>query len=133
VTAIHVSAPPAGPHSPGATSQAADGLITLTRYLNHATGPGTAGGLHVPADTYTLLGSLYLATGALPQLTRQLARWLTQQAAAGTLRDDRHHDPATAIRTATSHLHHAARNAEQLTRTLQTAQNAIATLTAPAP
>jgi hypothetical protein len=132
VTAIHVSVPPAGPHSPAATSQAAGELITLTRYLSCAAGPA-AGGLHAPAGACALPGSLCPAAGALPRLTRQLACWPGHQAAAGTLRDDHRHDPATAVRTATSHLHHAARDAGQLTRTLQTARNAIAALAAAAP
>lgn len=114
--------------SPGPdTARAAETLTRCIRCLNHATGPG-AGGLREPADLYDLLGWLHLAAGGLPQLTRQLARWLDQHAQTGTLRDDRGRHPAGPATAASQQLQQAAETASQLTRALQTAQNHIATL-----
>ena len=115
-----------GPHSPERTKEIADLFAECVRFLNHATMSGN--GLDDPADIYYILGALYTGTQRLPQLTRQLAKFLGAQAATGTLGNNRDSDPAVEVTEAGYDLADAAQAAEALTTGLQNAQRAISGL-----
>lgn len=125
---ITIALDPDGPHSPELTVQAADVLAECVRFLNHATGHHAGQGLTWAADAYQVLGSLYNGTGRMPQLFTQLGTWLAQQAAAGTLADDRGRDVTALAGAAEEALAGAAAAADALTARLQSAQQAIAGL-----
>lgn len=117
-----------GPHSPKYTSEVAWGLAECVRVLNYATGSDAAAGIAYPVTIYELLGALYSATGGMPQLLSQLARWLEDRKRAGALADDRHGDVGTAVADTASALDRARSSVAALTTALQDAQNAISGL-----
>lgn len=117
---------PDGPHSPRRTAQAGDLLDRLSRFLVYAT--MSRNGVRTPGDAYVLVADLYLAAGRLPQLCGQLTEFLSGQAAAGRLRDDRGRDPAVQCALAAGSLQQAARHAAGLDKALQDAQAHIAGL-----
>jgi len=79
----------------------------------------------VASTLYTVLGDLH--TAGFAQLLRQLGQGLTASARCYTLTEDNpERDPETSIALAVEQLRHAAHAAEELTRHLVAAQNAIA-------
>jgi len=115
------------PESPDRTRDLGNIVAKAVRALNYST-LGGAPGLECPADAYDLLGALCAATGWLPQLCEQLARFLQAQDATGTLADNRGRDPAVLADAAGLHLEVAAARAADLTTGLRQAQNAISGL-----
>lgn len=118
-----------GPHSPQYTAKVGYALGEAVRVLNYATGPDVSTGLRYPSDVYGLLGSLYAATGRMPQLSGQLGDWLAEQARAGAIGvdgDDRPGAAVAAVDQARASLNRASVLAHQLTASLQQAQEAIA-------
>ena len=93
--------------------------------LNYAT-LGDAPGLEYPGDVYTLLGSLYIATGRLGQLLAQTAAFLRSQEAR--LADANGDDVHGQVLLADSYLTGSASRAGEATVLLQQAQNAISGL-----
>jgi hypothetical protein len=119
-----------GPHSPEYTEQVANGLAECVRVLNYATGSAAQGAIGYPATVYDVLGSLYTATGRLPQLLGQLAAWLEEQSARGQFRDELDDDALAAVAAARTALGRAGAGLAEVTAALQDAQNAIAGLAA---
>ena len=115
----------AGPHSPEYTAQVANALAEAVRVLNYAT-LGDAPGLEYPGDVYTLLGSLYTATGRLSQLLTQAAAFVKSQ--EPRLADANGDNVHVQVLLADSYLTGSASLAGHVTVLLQQAQNAISGL-----
>src|SRR5260221_416893 len=115
----------AGPHSPEYTAQVANALAEAVRVLNYAT-LGDAPGLEYPGDVYTLLGSLYTATGRLSQLLTQAAAFVKSQ--EPRLADANVDNVHVQVLLADSYLTGSASLAGHVTVLLQQAQNAISGL-----
>ncbi|WTW96855.1 hypothetical protein OG216_27395 [Streptomycetaceae bacterium NBC_01309] len=86
----------------------ADTIADLTRLLNRTV--CYPGGLTNPGDAYRITGALMETAMRLPQSTDAISRYLTRQAARGTLRIDNGSNAvahtarvADAIRTANQH------------------------------
>lgn len=118
-----------GPHSPDHTKEVADLLAECVRYLNHATRPGQDG-MRYPADADRLLGAAGTAAGRLPQLFQQVASFLKEQAASGTLEDAQGRDPELLAEQAEIWLDAAAGRALDMARSLGRACNSISLLSA---
>lgn len=116
------------PYSPEYTREAGRALAECVRVLNHQTHPANEGGLRYPGDVYELLGSLCTAAHRLPQLFDQLGEYLRVQAVSGHLGDSNGADPEERAALAMTALADARRRADQVTRALQSAQNAISGL-----
>jgi hypothetical protein len=99
------------------------------RALNHATFPPA--GPTRPATVYTVLGQFAFAAYRLPQLTGQLAGWLSREYTAGRLVCT-NGDVDDAVGEAQASLDRAAREADRLRDALNGAQQATAWLCRPA-
>lgn len=116
-----------GPHNPDYTREVGNVLAESVRVLNYAT-LGDAPGLDYPGDAYSLIAAVYTATQRLPQLLGQIASFLESEAASGRLADDHGRDVGDQVDDAAAALREAGDLAEQATRELRDAQNAISGL-----
>lgn len=117
-----------GPHADENTADAARLAAEAVRFVIYATGPHASLGVTSPATVYTVTASLSLAASRLPQACGQMASWLHAEATAGHLGDD-HGGPVCVLTDrARFHLDQAARHADELGRSLASAQAAIATV-----
>ena len=114
-----------GPHSDEHTTGTAHLAAEAVRFLNYATGARAPAWLNYPSTVYTVTADLSLAAGRMPQLFRQLTRWLEAELAAGHLGVDDGSDPAEPVREATAGLAEAADLAGQLSRVLAGVQSAL--------
>jgi hypothetical protein len=117
------------PHDDAAIIALAQIAAEAMRALNHAT--FSPAGPAEPATVYAVLGQLAAAAHRLPQLSGQLANWLTREYTAGRLScaqgvlDD-------AVGDAQASLDRAAGHATRLGEALDLAQQATAWLYRPA-
>jgi hypothetical protein len=105
------------------------------RALNHLTRPAL-GALSDPVEAAELIAALASVTGGLPQLTGQLASWLSSEDRTGRLRvdaDSPHHPAGTAaaVMDATAALTQAGQCAHAAGRALDAAHQVLARLAAP--
>ncbi|RVX39115.1 hypothetical protein EDD27_1457 [Nonomuraea polychroma] len=114
-----------GPHSDEYTRQVADALSESVRVLNHATATGA--GLASPATVYDVLGRASATIAGFDQLLRQIGKRLQRHLASGRLGDD-HGDPASTVEQTLAELAAARQAAHTLTRRLERAFNATASL-----
>ena len=119
-----------GPRAPSAADLAADAAETI-RQLNHHTLHQQA--LTCPAELDLAVAELAVMARRLPQLLRQLDRWLHTEQHAGRIRTDDATDPAAVVAHATADLAHAGRLAHQLGHTLDDAHQNLARLGAARP
>jgi hypothetical protein len=118
---------PDGPHSPAYTREVGNLLAEAVRVLNYAT-LGDAPGLEYPGDAYALLGALCTTTQRMPQLFEQMIAFLRAQASTGRLGESSGEDWNERTVLGMARLTDARVRVEQVTRALQSAQNAIAGL-----
>ena len=100
------------------------------RYLNHAI---PRGGVTDPATVADVAADLATVAYRLPQLLGALSDWLSAEAAAGHLGDDRRRPPDLLAARVREALGQAAEQAGSLAVTLSTAHNLAATLHAAGP
>lgn len=123
MTALNID----GPHSPDYTREVAATMAECVRVLNHAT---QKDGLRDPADAYELLSYLKGAVGSLPQLLQQTHEFLDRSAEAGKVYDTHGRRPAEVVADAHNPLASARMELDDLYRSLDRAQQAIANLAA---
>ena len=121
-----------GPYTPARAEVAAGTIAELVRYLNYATGQGSAHALRYASHVYTVVGGLKAAAGGLDQTLRQLATRTAELRTDPTLghcqhRDDRQTAQADAAAAGES-LAAARRAAAALYDALNTAQALLAWL-----
>ena len=119
-----------GPRAPSAADLAADAAETI-RQLNHHTLHQQA--LTGPAELDLAVAELAVMSRRLPQLLRQLDRWLHTEQHAGRIRTDDATDPAAVVAHAAADLAHAGRLAHELGHTLDDAHQHLARLGAARP
>lgn len=108
------------------TTQIAAAAAEAVRELNHRTqDPGALTG---PAELDQLVAELAVMTAGLPQLLRQLGRWLHTEHDAGRVRSDNHIDPGRLVDQAAADLDTAGRCARELSRALDAAHQHTAHL-----
>ena len=107
-----------GPRAPSTADLAADAAETI-RQLNHHTLHQQA--LTGPAELDLAVAELAVMSRRLPQLLRQLDRWLHTEQHAGRIRTDDATDPAAVVAHAAADLAHAGRLAHELGYTLDAA------------
>jgi len=118
------------PRASSTTDLAADAAETI-RQLNHHTLHQQA--LTCPAELDLAVAELAVMARRLPQLLRQLDRWLHTEQHAGRIRTDDATDPAAVVARAAADLAHAGRLAHQLGHTLDDAHQNLARLGAARP
>jgi hypothetical protein len=116
-----------GPHSPEYTREVGNVLAEAVRVLNYAS-LCDAPGFEYPGDVYTLLGAWYTATQRMPQLAGQLKDYLDGWQASAQLADANGADVNERVAAAAYQLGLAHGAANDLTKALQQAQNAISGL-----
>jgi hypothetical protein len=104
----------------------AEHATQTVRDLNHLTRFHDA--ITEPADLSRLLAELAAITSGLPQLLRQLHRWLSHEHDTQQLGADTHTDPGEYVNAAAAELTHAGQAARHLTATLDTAHEHLAHL-----
>ncbi len=119
-----------GPRAPSTADLAADAAETI-RQLNHQTLHRQA--LTGPAELDLAVAELAVMARRLPQLLRQLDRWLHTEQHAGRIRTDDATDPAAVVARAAADLAHAGRLAHELGCTLDDAHQHLARLGAARP
>jgi hypothetical protein len=113
------------------TVEHAASAAEAVRVLTHLTLGRHA--LSEPAELDLLVEELAIMTGRLPQLLRQLHRWLDTEQHAGRLRSDDTTDPARIVTRATAELTDAGHAANDLNRALDTAHQHLSHLAATEP
>lgn len=113
------------PRAPSTADLAATAAETI-RQLNHHTLHPHA--LTAPAELDRAVAELAAMAWRLPQLLRQLDRWLQAEQHAGRIRADHATDPAPAVAHAAADLADAGRIAHELGRALDDAHQHLAHL-----
>lgn len=126
--AVELDARLNGPHDDEHTAAAADLAAEAIRYLNYATGPHAADGLHGPSAVYEVTAGLYLAASRLAPCLDQLGAWLYRQDAAGLVGTDDGAPAVGVVAGAFGLCRAAARKADALAADLAGLQSAISGL-----
>jgi hypothetical protein len=126
--AVELDARLNGPHDDEHTAAAADLAAEAIRYLNYATGPHAADGMHWPSTAYEVTAGLYLAASRLAPCLDQLGIWLYRQDAAGLVGTDDGAPAADVVAAAYARFRAAARKADALAADLSALQSALSGL-----
>lgn len=113
------------PRAPSTADLAADAAETIRQLNHHTLHPDALTG---PAELDRAVAELATMVWQLPQLLRQLDRWLQTQQHTGRIRTDDPTDPAAAVAHAARHLAHAGHLAHELGRSLDDAHQHLAHL-----
>jgi hypothetical protein len=119
-----------GPRAPSTADLAATAAETIRQLNHHTLGPHA---LTAPAELDRAVAELAAMAWRLPQLLRQLDRWLQAEQHAGRIRSDEATDPKPVVAHATAHLAHAGHVVHELGRTLDDAHQHLAHLGATQP
>jgi hypothetical protein len=108
----------------------ADAIAEAVRTLNYQTGAGGRVELEYPGDLYSVVANLKIAAMRLPQLFDQMARWLTDEYAAGRVAHDSRNDAGEYVAAVADALERASQDAVTLQAALDSAHEASSGLKA---